>query len=583
MLNNKLKPFKLCVLQNFPFIEADFDALTNYQLLCKVVEFLNKTIDSQNEVIEEFGLLHNAFLELKNYVEDYLKNHLKEDVDAKLDEMAEDGTLETIISKYIDNNLKRIYNSLELLKQADLSENIKVQTLGYYSINDGGGANYIIRNTTPSGYYETLDNGKFAELIIYKNEINVLTFGVKGDGTTNDTQNIQKSSNYATSKGYNLYFPNKTYLTDTITIENVKNLTIDGEIKLTTDQESINVFENVNGSTAKIFINKVTIGNIIMKGLNSADVTIQNAYKLILLADNTPGHNFIGYTKFNLGYIRTLELNDDGTQSKWINENLFLGGRFQNLTIGGGNSVYPHQNNLFLKPMCENTKITFNTGIGNRIIDARLEGNSTEITFAEDTYANVITSNFAQTLQGYLNPKYFNNLTVNDASLGKNKVISNEDKTEHKVLSLNAFYNPKNITVENDALKPGGNIRIYESGLLELPKSIIQLYLNTDNKNLYWRIECYNENREKLNYNPNLLINSPVLSYASDGTYGNVTFNRNTYWAIFDPTNTDVKYIKVSLSTPANATNELYKNIEMFLSYYGKLENEGYYIEGLKI
>ena len=36
-----LTPFKLCVLQNFPFIEADFDARTNYQLLCKVVEYLN--------------------------------------------------------------------------------------------------------------------------------------------------------------------------------------------------------------------------------------------------------------------------------------------------------------------------------------------------------------------------------------------------------------------------------------------------------------------------------------------------------------------------------------------------------------
>ena len=34
---NHLPPFKWYVLQNFPFIEADFDAITNYQLLCTLV------------------------------------------------------------------------------------------------------------------------------------------------------------------------------------------------------------------------------------------------------------------------------------------------------------------------------------------------------------------------------------------------------------------------------------------------------------------------------------------------------------------------------------------------------------------
>ena len=46
----RLTPFKRCVLQNFPFIEADFDALTNYGLLCKIVKYLNQVIASQNEV-----------------------------------------------------------------------------------------------------------------------------------------------------------------------------------------------------------------------------------------------------------------------------------------------------------------------------------------------------------------------------------------------------------------------------------------------------------------------------------------------------------------------------------------------------
>lgn len=32
----KLSPFKWFVLQNFPFIEANFDAVTNWELFCQL-------------------------------------------------------------------------------------------------------------------------------------------------------------------------------------------------------------------------------------------------------------------------------------------------------------------------------------------------------------------------------------------------------------------------------------------------------------------------------------------------------------------------------------------------------------------
>lgn len=220
MINKKLTPFKLCVLQNFPYIEEDFDALTNYQLLCKVVEYLNKTIDSQNEVITEIGQLKNDFIELKLFVEEYLENHLKEDVDAKIDSLVEDGTIEEILSHYIDNNIQRVYNSLNLLKIADLSENTKVRTLGYNNINDGGGAFYIIRNTVPSTYYETLDNGKFAELII-NSENNIRQYGAVGNGTNDDSSAFRNAVANATS----LIIPDGTYLLNSsVDLNNVKNV-----------------------------------------------------------------------------------------------------------------------------------------------------------------------------------------------------------------------------------------------------------------------------------------------------------------------------------------------------------------------
>lgn len=100
-----LTPFKRCVLQNFPFIEADFDALTNYGLLCKVVDYLNKVIDSQNEVQnnmvivnEAFISLRDQFIELKSFVESYFDNlDVQDEVNQKLDEMAESGELSEAI------------------------------------------------------------------------------------------------------------------------------------------------------------------------------------------------------------------------------------------------------------------------------------------------------------------------------------------------------------------------------------------------------------------------------------------------------------------------------------------------------
>ena len=103
----RLTPFKRCVLQNFPFIEADFDALTNYGLLCKIVEYLNKVIESQNEVQANVEALNNAFIELKTYVDNFFDNlDVQDEINNKLDELVEDGTLANIIANFIQNELK---------------------------------------------------------------------------------------------------------------------------------------------------------------------------------------------------------------------------------------------------------------------------------------------------------------------------------------------------------------------------------------------------------------------------------------------------------------------------------------------
>lgn len=87
----KLPPFKGMVLQNFPFIEEDFDAITNYQLLCKVVEYLNIIAKNNDAMIDNINELNTWFDNLD----------VQEEINNKLDEMASDGTLESIITNVI--------------------------------------------------------------------------------------------------------------------------------------------------------------------------------------------------------------------------------------------------------------------------------------------------------------------------------------------------------------------------------------------------------------------------------------------------------------------------------------------------
>ena len=201
-----LTPFKWFVLENFPFIEADFDALTEWQIFCKLGKEINKIIDSQNLVGEQAETLTNAFNDLQNYVNNYFNNlDLQDEINNKLNEMAEDGTLDNLLSKYINNNILRIYENVDSLKKDNLPENAKVKTLGFYNANDGGGAYYIIKNTNILNKINiiTLNNGLQAHLIIENNTINYKMFGAKLNGT-DDSLIIKQVHNFANENNFDI-------------------------------------------------------------------------------------------------------------------------------------------------------------------------------------------------------------------------------------------------------------------------------------------------------------------------------------------------------------------------------------------
>jgi chromosome segregation ATPase len=88
MSNYKKIPFlNICSLNNFPFIEADFDAVTYYQLVCKIVESVNDTIELANNLLDEYEEMeeeYNRLIALVNELQERLDT-IQEELTAYID------------------------------------------------------------------------------------------------------------------------------------------------------------------------------------------------------------------------------------------------------------------------------------------------------------------------------------------------------------------------------------------------------------------------------------------------------------------------------------------------------------------
>ena len=178
----KLTPFKWFVLQNFPFIDEDFDAITNYQLFCKLGEEINKIINSQNLLGEQVEELTNAFNELQNYVNNYFENlDVQEEINNKLDDMAESGELADIIAQFLNTQVVRYYESVsEMVADNEIENGNKLLV---YDTERLSYKNYAVNDTDSDGVH--LSNGLYATIVNHSIiELNIEDFSqyvVEGD------------------------------------------------------------------------------------------------------------------------------------------------------------------------------------------------------------------------------------------------------------------------------------------------------------------------------------------------------------------------------------------------------------------
>ena len=196
--NKFISPFISCVVQNFPFIEESIDGLTQYELLCKIVEKLNAVITQTNTQTENIEKLEEAFTTLKNYVDNYFNNlDIQTEINNKLDEMATSGELEAIIASYLNTQAVRGFSTLNDLKNATgLISRAICQTSGKTTYKDGFGSLYRIRNITNE---DTIDNDN---LVAITSDVSLVAEKI--------TNNISNTKTTGTTNTYSCNYINNT-------------------------------------------------------------------------------------------------------------------------------------------------------------------------------------------------------------------------------------------------------------------------------------------------------------------------------------------------------------------------------------
>lgn len=165
-----------------------------------------------NEEMSDYLILHKVpsgtLTEIKDAVES--ANNAADNAQ----QSAEDAlnASEVAISNAQSINIRTFANIKEMKSSNTLKAGVLAKTQGFYNVNDGGDANYVIVDDIDEDEVDeasiiALKKGLYAKLLV-QDYINVKQMGAKGDGETDNTELIQNILN----KFNKIYFPSGSYL-----------------------------------------------------------------------------------------------------------------------------------------------------------------------------------------------------------------------------------------------------------------------------------------------------------------------------------------------------------------------------------
>lgn len=193
---NKLNLINVCSLNDFPFIEQDFDSLTVYGIICQMAGEINKLILQVNKNTEDlsnininFDNINNAISNINQEIENLKSDMIKLSTDIN---NQVDTKLENQYSRVVQlmNDYQTIFNNELKTLRSDLEEEIKNIELGNVIAYDPTTGEYNNVSLVIQNVYDALRNNaitvnEFEALNLTANgfdnkEISAYNFDVNG-------------------------------------------------------------------------------------------------------------------------------------------------------------------------------------------------------------------------------------------------------------------------------------------------------------------------------------------------------------------------------------------------------------------
>lgn len=208
-------PFVRFVCSAIPMVFDD--SLSYYEALCALWKYVQGMTDviNNNATLEEEYI--EKFNELKTFVDTYFDNlDVQEEINNKLDQMAEDGELTPLIKLALNPDVAWTFDTVADMKAStNLVDGCFARTLGFHSVGDGGGALYKISDSGTANEMDVIAVGVLYANLVSQDYITPEMYGAYGDGTHDDTTNFQAAvdeqmklvckGNYLISSTINIY------------------------------------------------------------------------------------------------------------------------------------------------------------------------------------------------------------------------------------------------------------------------------------------------------------------------------------------------------------------------------------------
>lgn len=391
--------------------------------------------------------------------------------------------------------------------------------------------------------------------------VNILEYGVTGDGVNDDTMPFMEAVEVAKATGKTLLIPDeiKLNLPNPTNIREVRYLEAKGEI---TCPELTIGYSSTQPWQSNYYVKRIT-GVAKIVGLKSSQVTIQVADKVLLYANgDDPTISSIAYSIFNFGFIREFEIFSEGTAVGWVNENIFNGGRLSKITIDGN---YNHNNNTWYKPQFDDLTVNITNGSSNVFHDCRFEGTA-NINFGSLSYDNT----FIKTYTHYIGATYlgYSKVTVSDLGFN-NRVVSLADTyTDVKEIIKIDRQNYNDTKFSTDGLYqllPPAWKEVAKTTLIPL-NTDFGLSLSSDKANWRMTFEFYDQNFNLIKENlSDRAYVSVAIKHTTNGTHANST-NSSNLKASFMKRDNVAKYVLVKVTSGAAPT--AFSNLNVKIQAY---------------